>query len=160
MKGRLQLLRAEVASDRHAFELQIEILRTLDLGCDDPDEGDVARAAVALHHAYGSVESLLHRVAKALEGEPFEGPEWHQALLHSMTLELDGIRPVVLSQEVAAELRRLLAFRHFFRHAYAAAFDARQLDELTRVATGVAGLLNRDLDALDEFLRATAESED
>ena len=69
-----------------------------------------------------------------------------------MTLEIASVRPAVLAAETAELLRRLLAFRQFFRHAYAVGWDAEQLANLRAVALATRVPLARDLDALDAFL--------
>jgi hypothetical protein len=112
----------------------------------------MAQAAVALHHGYGAVESSLVRVARYIEGALPTGPDWHVELLESMALELEGVRPRVLSDETLRLLRRLLAFRHFFRHAYAVSLDARRLEELATDALALESLLSTDLERLDGFL--------
>lgn len=93
----------------------MEELRGLAVGEADP--AVAAQVAVALHHAYGAVEAALARTARTLEGDVPERPDRHQALLEPMGLELEGIRPAVLSSDSQERLRRLLAFRRFFRHA-------------------------------------------
>jgi hypothetical protein len=152
----IQRLRAEVASDRRALAHQLDELRSLTLGPGAPD-GDVARAAVALHHAYAAVEAILSRVCRELEGALPAGPDWHQALLDSMALEIEGVRPAVISRTTLGPLRRLLAFRHFFRHAYAVTLEGARLAELRADAEAADAGLASDLDRLDAFLRELAE---
>lgn len=149
--GRIGRLRAEIAFDRSAFEQRIEELSQLDLAV-DAASGRLAQVAVALHHAYGSLEAILERVARAFEGSLPDGAEWHQALLDSMALEIESIRPRVLSRPALERARQLLAFRHFFRHAYATPLDASRLGDLRRVALELAPLLRTDLDGFDQFL--------
>lgn len=121
------------------------------------EPGELARAAIALHHAYGAVEALLVRVARELgEAEP-SGKEWHQAVLHSMGLNVEGVRPAILRPESVRLLRRLLAFRHFFRHAYTVMLDWEQLATLRRESIELRSWLEGDLGALDDFLRELAE---
>lgn len=151
MKAHLQRLRAEIASDRDALARRLGELRGLDLG-GAPDAGQLARAAVALHHAYSAVETIFKRVAQTLEQDVPRGADWHQVLLDEMALELEGIRPVVLSAASHQLLRRLLAFRHFFRHAYAVELDARRLEAVRKDALEAAPLVDADLDQLDTYL--------
>jgi hypothetical protein len=47
-----------------------------------------------------------------------------------MSLDIEGIRPRVLSDESLRLLRGLLAFRHFFRHAYAVSLEGPRLEAL------------------------------
>ncbi len=161
MNARIQRLRAEVASDRAAFEQRIAELEPATL-LTDATAGELAQAAVALHHAYSAVEAALSRIARTLgEGLP-EGSEWHQELLHVMGLKLEGVRPPVLSPQTSALLQPLLAFRHFFRHAYAVPLDAERLAALRADALVLRSHLASDFERLDTFLQqlaAVAEGE-
>ena len=114
------------------------------------------KPAVALHHAYGAIESALARVARTIDGGLPEGADWHQALLESMTLDIESVRPAVLCADSVARLRPLLAFRHFFRHAYAATWDAGRLAALRDDALAARAPLRADLQRLDEVLRVAA----
>jgi hypothetical protein len=147
---RLLRLRAEIASDLAAFDARISELRSIDL--DLPTPATMAQAAVALHHAYGAIESALTRVARTLDGGLPEGADWHQALLDTMALHIAGLRPAVLSAESVAHARVLLAFRHFFRHAYAATWDAARLNALRVHATAIEAPLHADFARLDKLL--------
>jgi hypothetical protein len=147
---RLLRLRAEIASDLAAFDARISELRSIDL--DLPTPATMAQAAVALHHAYGAIESALTRVARTLDGGLPEGADWHQALLDTMALHIAGLRPAVLSAESVAHARVLLAGRHIFRPAYAATWDAARLNALRVHATAIEAPLHADFARLDKLL--------
>jgi hypothetical protein len=151
VKAELQRLRAEIRSDRASFSARIDELKGLDLATASTP-ATAAQAAVALHHGYGAIESLLVRVSRYIEGALPAGSDGHIELLESMALDLEGIRPRVLSPDSLRALRVLLAFRHFFRHAYAITLDARRLDELKREAIALEATLDADLERLDRFL--------
>ncbi len=155
MNAALQRARAEVAADLTTFEARVDELAGLPPLADD-NPAILAQAAVALHHAYGAVESALLRVARLLEGDAPQGPDWHQALLGSMALDIDGVRPAVLSVDSRDDLRRLLSFRHFFRHAYSVRLDADRLTELRAVAVRLRPALRTDFERLDGVLRDLA----
>jgi hypothetical protein len=154
MKATLQRLRAEIQSDRSAWSARANELEHIDLSRGDP--GSLAQAAVALHHGYGAIESALERVARSVEGGLPTGRDWHVALLESMALDIEGVRPRVLSQESLRLLRGLLAFRHFFRHAYAVSLEAPRLEALRADVLALRAPLERDLDALDQHLARAA----
>jgi hypothetical protein len=154
VKAPLLRLRAEVASDVSAWSARLDELRGIDL--DVPTPATLAQAAVAIHHAYGAIESALSRVARAIDGGPPEGADWHQALLDTMALDIDGLRPAVLSSETVRDARVLLAFRHFFRHAYAATWDADRLIALRATAVALDEPLLADFARLDLLLRELA----
>jgi hypothetical protein len=114
---------------------------------------------VALHHGYGAIESVLERVARSIEGSLPVGRDWRVALLENMSLDIEGIRPRVISDESLRLLRGLLAFRHFFRHAYAVSLEGPRLEALRADMLALRAPLERDLDALDAHLaRVASES--
>jgi hypothetical protein len=131
---------------------QLDVLEDLDLAGSSAPSGDAARAAVALHHAYSGIETILLRLARELDGGEPLGPDWHQALLDTMSLDIAGVRPAVISRSTVPDLRAMLGFRHFFRHAYSVALDPTQLASLRLVAQRARGGLETDLDRLDVFL--------
>lgn len=144
-----------MAADRSAAARQFD--RALSVDLDEPDEATLALVAISLHHGYGAVESLLERVVKRIEGDVPRGRTWHQDLLRISALELEGIRPALLSDTTARELRKLLSFRHFFRHAYGVDLDAEELRRNQAVVLTVSPQLDADLDRLDAWLAALAE---
>ena len=153
----LARLLAEIASDREALVRRIEDAREAErrLAATPTDPGALALAGVALHAWYTGVETIFERVARELDGAVPEGERWHRALLSQMSAEIPGTRPRVIDPALGVELAALLAFRHFFRHAYAVAFDAGRLDaELARLFS-VSAPTDAALDALADFLRAT-----
>ena len=155
MSPRIQRLRAEIASDLRIFRAKVEELASLpDLS--HAERATLAEAAVALHHAYGAIDSALSRIARSIDDGIPEGPEWHQALLHVMSLAVDGVRPAVLSVGAHVLLQRLLGFRHFFRHAYAIDFDGARLHDLRGDAAAALALLTDDFARFDRFLAEAA----
>jgi hypothetical protein len=158
MKAAIQRLRAEIQNDRSAWSARVDELGPIDLSGGDP--GSLAQAAVALHHGYGAIESALERVARSVEGGLPMGRDWHVALLESMALDIEGVRPRVLSPESLRLLRTLLAFRHFFRHAYAVSLEVPRLEALRADMLALRAPLERDLDALDEHLARAAIQSD
>ena len=155
MTPALQRLRAEIRFDREAFEQRLRELEDLPLDA-GPTPAETAQAAVALHHAYCAIESILVRVARQIEGSLPQGPEWHQALLHAAGLEIPGVRPALLSRESVEALRRLLGFRHFFRHGYAVPLDPAQLAALRQETRALAPRLLTEIDELDALLASIA----
>ncbi|MBM4061419.1 MAG: hypothetical protein FJ265_10060 [Planctomycetes bacterium] len=155
MNGAIQVLRVEIASDRDAFLVRVEELASLPLDPSTSDPGIIARAAVALHHAYGAFEAALARVARVFGTEP-SGTNWHRSLLETMALEIPGVRPAIVVLEALEDLRELLLFRHFFRHAYQTRLDPSKLaalrDRALRARPHVAATFAR----LDTWLEAIA----
>ena len=86
-------------------------------------------AAFHLHNYYSAVEDLLKIVAVAFENNISDVSRWHSELIDRMTIDIEGVRPRLLSGETAALLHRVRSFRHFFRHAYRVDLDGAEIQE-------------------------------
>ena len=73
-----------------------------------------ARGSI-LHDLYTGVEHVFTRMAEELDGGLPRGDAWHAQLLRSMTLEISGVRPRVVTPDLGGRLRDFLGFRHLFR---------------------------------------------
>ncbi len=152
MNAALAALRREIEADGAIA------LRRLDEAVRRRLEGDGDRAlvALALHHAYTAIESLLDRLVRHFDGGSPTGPDSHRALLTRAALDIPGIRPALLGAPTVERARELLRFRHFLHHDYGAELDGPQLEVLQAHAQELATLLAGDLAALDTWLQATA----
>jgi hypothetical protein len=157
-RGRLVKLRQELRIDLDVFSGHVETVRTA-LSNSLLEEGDpmLAVIAVALHHAYGAVESTFERVARVFEGKPDPDERWHQELLSQMALDLPDVRPPVIRAETRQALALLLAFRHFFRHAYAVPLDPARIAQTGQALLDAAPLVTADLKTFTTALSAAAE---
>jgi hypothetical protein len=82
---------------------------------------------------YMSVEKIFEVIAEELNGGSPAGEAWHKRLLHTMTLEVKGIRPAVISAGLYGDLLKFLGFRHVVRQAYGFQLDEEKLNELENV---------------------------
>ncbi len=71
-----------------------------------------------LHDFYNCCERIFKKIAVELNGGMGRSDMWHRELLCKMTTTIDGARPRVITDELAAELDDFLAFRHVFRNIY------------------------------------------
>lgn len=139
--------------DRRAAGRHAALALALGDRLDDP----VAQAALAasLHHFYSALESLAERVLRAFDQTIPGGERWHQELLEMASLDIPDVRPALFSEGTLPLLRRSLAFRHFFRHAYAVAWDP---DELAHNLETLRALLPRVEADLDRFAAILADA--
>ena len=75
-------------------------------------------AGSILHDFYNCCERIFKKVAVEVNGGYEDAEKWHKALLFKMTIPIKGIRPAVITEELAAELDEYLSFRHVFRNIY------------------------------------------
>jgi hypothetical protein len=109
--------------------------------------------AVKLHAWYTAFESILERIARVVEGGLPGGPAHHQELLRGMTLPLAEVRPAVIDPVRLPDLSDILAFRHFFRHAYAVSLDAAELRRHASRLQGVHPGVRQDLRGFESLVR-------
>ena len=105
-----------------------------------------------LHNLYGAFEQLFEETARFFENRVDEGG-CRSDLLRRMQLEIQGIRPALLSAETAAGLDELRRFRHFYRHAYTADLDPGRVTDLAAGAVRVRRDFDRDLERFLAQLR-------
>ena len=118
---------------------------------DGYEENEERREGLAfhLHNLYCAFEALFHMFAEAFENQLGEGPGWHVELLMRMREEIPGVRPNVIGEEDFERLNELRAFRHVFRHAYAAQLSP---DKLAIVVNRALALEHKAPDWVAKFL--------
>jgi len=79
---------------------------------------------------YMGIERIFQIIATEIDGGIPQGEEWHKRLLLNMTIEIEGVRPSVISSDLYDSLRPFLGFRHVVRQAYGFQLDEAKLEEL------------------------------
>jgi HepT-like protein len=90
---------------------------------------------------YNAFEQMGLRIAKAFENNIDDEQGWHSALLNRLAIQIEGVRPALLTTEIKTPLRELKAFRHVFVHAYELDLDPEKLRLLLKYARQVAEIL-------------------
>ena len=109
-----------------------------------------------LHDFYTGVERIFRRIAEELEGGPPNGGSWHRELLDDMSLEIDEIRPAVISEALRTQLDQYLGFRHVFRNVYGFHLDGAKLTALINGLDAVFSDFQRAIQTFNEFLKTIA----
>jgi hypothetical protein len=114
-----------------------ERIATLRSRLESQPEDWILTAAMAfeIERWYTAVESLFVRVLRTLEGDVPMGPAHHREVLRVASLAVEPLRPAPVPPAAENDLRELLGFRHFARHAYDVEPEpARMLEHSDRVA--------------------------
>lgn len=149
-------LLAEVRRDREALTRHRD--RTAELIAEAPFTASQWRELTLLASTidawYTAFEAIAERVARAFEGLPTRGSDWHRRLLDVITLDIEGVRPALIAASRLHSLRELLGLRHVHRHAYHVDLDPTRLVELGRILVTTHDGVRLDLDAFESHIRA------
>ena len=110
-----------------------------------------------LHDFYNCCERIFKKIAIELNSGYEESEKWHKALLYRMTIPIEGIRPRVLSDELAADLDEFLAFRHLFRNIYGFELKGGRIDYLAKKFEDVAAKFGKEIRNFLDLLRSELE---
>lgn len=129
--GNLRVLKSEVRSDiETARHLAKEAADMFHLKSEPRPNETIYATALLLHHFYSAFESAFERIAKALDGDLPSGVDWHRQLLQRMALDIDDVRPAVLSPSAVVALDEYRRFRDVVRHAYQSPLQEDRLQRL------------------------------
>jgi uncharacterized protein YutE (UPF0331/DUF86 family) len=90
-----------------------------------------AGVAALLHNFYNGIENVLKQVFQSRTLPIPQGESWHRDLL------LSAVEKGMLSTGLLDDLKRYLAFRHFFGHGYALNLFPERMEPLVREAESV-----------------------
>ncbi len=108
--------------------------------------------ADTLVNYYTCTETLFFRISRFFENS-LQKERWHADLLYKMTLDIEGIRPAVISPQTYMVLLELMKFRHFKRYYFEFEYDWDRLDFLLKKYEQAKPLLKNDLPTFVKFLR-------
>ena len=150
MKEALIGIIAEIEKELHNLEELGAELETV-----KPEKSVVSKRSKGsiLHDFYNCCERIFKKIAIELNSGYEESEKWHKSLLYRMTIPIEGIRPRVISDELAAELDEFLAFRHFFRNIYGFELKGDRIDYLAEKFERVAERVQKEIGEFLAFLR-------
>jgi len=105
---------------------------------------ELAGVAALIHNFYNGIENILKQTVVFCGKELPHNSSWHRDLVNIATS--NGI----ISESTAKELRRYLAFRHFFSHGYS--FDLEK-EHIIPLVKGIRGTLSCFKDDINKTLK-------
>ncbi len=157
MNVRIQTLKAEIAADLKAIAEIYSALAAYGNGLTDDER--IIVVAYYLHNLYCAFESIFQRVAGVFENHISDKGRWHSELLRRMTLDIEGVRPRLLSDQAYDSLDELRRFRHLFRSAYRMRLDAERLALVYRKAQELEHVYQSDIERFLAFLDTLVQVE-
>ncbi len=110
--------------------------------------------ALKLHNFYTGCERMFQKIADDINGGTSRSLDWHRRLLKSISLEIENIRPPVISKETERALEEYLAFRHVVRNIYGFEIESERLKRLIERLSKIFKTLREDIEGFLNFLRS------
>ena len=146
----LQVLKQEFDADARILAGAVtKAVEWIDRGRD----GDLEACAYEMNRWYTTFERTLERICSAFENHFDRRGNYHEKLLHRLTLDIPGIRPALIPQESVDELTQLRRFRHLIRHAYDLTLRQERLRELVSSAQKLSAVIPAWYDTFEKTVR-------
>ena len=123
------------------------------------DDAYLDGLALNLHGFYAGIEHIFEAIARTVDGNLPNDPNWHQALLRQMMVEIPTIRPAVISQQTYGCLETYRSFRHIVRNVYTFNLRGTRLKELATELRPCLTAVTHDLTQFTEFLQQLAQDD-
>ena len=120
------------------------------------DNYDKATIGFYLHNFYNGCENIFTLIARTFENN-IEPQTWHRSVLERMSLDIKGIRPAVIDEELVSLLDNFRGFRHVFRHCYSFELDWNRerivLEQFHNTFTKFKAAIDTFLGVLDKIIK-------
>ena len=137
-----ETVRSRIRTELGYIDRELDLVRQLNtiLLTRSLDRLELHAAASTLHSIYTGIERSILLVVRAGDKKIPSGSNWHQELLRIAEIQR------VIDKSLAARLRDLLGFRHFYRHAYGFMLDgdliAPLLEDIEPLVEGLRSVLS------------------
>lgn len=149
-KEEIPLLVAEIKDELSKLKILVQKLSSQK---NRTEEEEIAEsAALRLHNFYTGCERIFKLIASEVNGGVPHELDWHKRLLTQMALEIDEIRPAVISLQTRKDLEELLRFRHIVRNIYGFELEANRIEDLINLTACLSPTFTNEIENFIVFL--------
>ena len=109
-------------------------------------------AALRLHNFYTGCERIFKLITSEVNGGIPHELDWHKRLLTQVALEINDIRPVVISLQTRKDLEELLRFRHIVRNIYGFELEPERIEALIALVIRLYPRFTKEIENFIAFL--------
>lgn len=113
--------------------------------------------ALNLHDYYSAIERIFEMIANEMEESLPEGSSWHKELIKQMTIEINNVRPAVISKSTEAKLDEYRGFRHVVRNVYSYKFSSEKIGRLFEKLDVLNKKMTSEINKFIDFLEKAGE---
>ena len=156
MKSEAAILKSEILRDMEKLEHLFEkFASSFDKYKKQKEYAYLVESAFYVNQVYTGFERIFQNIAAYFENNVDE-KSWHKSLLDRMVLDIENIRPPVISESNYRHLDELRAFRHFFRHTYDFDLEEEKFSIVASKARELRKGYKADLEKFLQFIRDLA----
>lgn len=109
-------------------------------------------AALRLHNFYTGCERIFKLIVAEVNGGVPHELDWHKRMLTQVSLEIEDIRPAVISLQTRKDLEELLRFRHVVRNIYGFELKPERIETLITLTTSLFPNFTKEIEDFMAFL--------
>lgn len=149
-KEKIPVLVAEIKDELSKLEI---LEHKLSSQLNRTKEEEVAEsAALRLHNFYTGCERIFKLITSEVNGGIPHELDWHKRLLTQVALEINDIRPVVISLQTRKDLEELLRFRHIVRNIYGFELEPERIEALIALVIRLYPRFTKEIENFIAFL--------
>jgi len=157
MREKIAILKSEIERDHKRLNIIFDKFeKSYSEFLNSNEYSKLVESAFYVSQIYSAFENTFKNIARAFENST-EQDHWHKSLLERMSLDIQGIRPSLISEESFQCLNELRTFRHFFHHAYAIDIDKEKFKIVADKVYTIKGLFSEEIKRFFNFLNKLME---
>jgi len=149
-KEEIPVLVAEIKDELSKLDI---LLQKLSSQVNRTNKEEIAEsAALRLHNFYTGCERIFKLIVSEVNGGVPHELDWHKRTLTQVSLEIEDIRPAVISLKTRKDLEELLRFRHIVRNIYGFELKPERIETLIALTISLFPRFTKEIENFMAFL--------